>query len=67
MGAVDAVKRSYNFGKKRYLETLGLLIIYIIIGVVFSIIPVVGFLLNLFIMAPLSTTSYIILYGKGRK
>ena len=61
--AMKALSKSISFGRKHYKDTVILVFIWVIIGGALSMVPIAGFLINLFVVSPLSLTRFVALYG----
>jgi len=64
--AINSIKKSIKIGKKNYFQVLALMIIFALLGVASGLIPYIGTILNLFLIAPLGILSYTALYLRRR-
>ncbi len=62
LGAVESVKKSYAVVKENYLELLALAAILAVISFVVSFVPVVGGLINFFVVSPITLLAYTAFY-----
>ncbi len=66
-GPWDSIRASYRIVRKNFTEFLGLVIVFAITAIVVSAIPFIGFLINLFLIAPVQLLSYTAFYLKRRR
>ncbi len=62
LGAAESVKKSYAVVKENYLELLALSAILAVISFVVSFVPVVGGLINFFVVSPITLLAYTAFY-----
>jgi hypothetical protein len=65
--AIDAIKHSYHFGKNNFFEIFGLSILIFAITLVAGMIPLLGTLINLLIIGPVTHLAFTKLYLARRK
>ncbi|MFZ3077414.1 MAG: hypothetical protein WA139_03105 [Candidatus Aenigmatarchaeota archaeon] len=61
-GVVDSVKKSFSVVKGNYLQFLALVVILGVVSGVVSLVPLMGDLINLFVVTPIMLLSYTIFY-----
>lgn len=66
-GAVDSVRKSVSIVKKNYLQFLGLVVLLILLTMLISFVPILGSLINFFVMTPLTALAYTAFYMKNSR
>lgn len=61
-----ALKKSYGFFKKNFLQVILLYLVYIVAAIVVSLVPVIGSIIMLFLVAPVFLLAMTALYMGGR-
>ncbi len=68
IGIFAALKESLNFAKKRYADLLLITLIFVILEIIVNLIPFVGQIINLLIIAPIQTLTFaLFITNKGKK
>lgn len=62
LGAAEAVRKSVFIIKANYLQFLGLAVIVALISMMVSFAPIIGFLVSIFLVAPMADLSYTAFY-----
>jgi len=65
--AIDSVKKSIDVVKSNYLQFLALTIIFGVIWIIISFVPLLGFIVNLLVVVPVSGIAYTAFYLAKRK
>lgn len=60
--AVDSIRKSFSVVKQNYLQFLALVVVLAVISVVVSFVPILGDLINIFVVSPLALLSYTVFY-----
>lgn len=66
LGAIESIEKSFNIVKKNYFKIFGLLLFYIIVGIVVSFIPILGALISLFVITPMLYISLVFFYKRNK-
>lgn len=66
-GAIDSVRKSVSIVKKNYLQFLGLVALLILLTMLISFVPILGSLINFFVMTPLTALAYTAFYMKNSR
>lgn len=65
--AVKALETSWNIVGKNYLEFLGLVVIIWVLSMIVSIVPVIGSLINIFVVTPVTSMAIVQFYLKKKR
>lgn len=65
--AVDSIRKSVSIIRKNYLQFLGLVVLLILLTMLVSFVPILGSLINFFVMTPLTALAYTAFYMKNSR
>ena len=61
---LESIRKSIRLVKKNYLQVLGIVVIFVILAGLVSIIPYAGALINLFLINPLQTLTFVVFFSR---
>jgi len=61
---LESIKKSIELVKKNYLQVLGIIIIFAILAGLVSSIPYIGVLVNIFLINPLQTLTFLVFFSR---
>ncbi len=66
LGVVKTIDRSFNIVKKHYFKIFGLLLFYGVISIVIALIPIIGYLITVFVVSPMMWISLVAFYKRNK-